>query len=322
MRILIVKLSSLGDLFHALPAVSNLKAGLGAVVDWATQTEYEDVVRCFKPVDHVVGVRRRNLIFGLNDCGRRIREDTYDYVIDLQGLLKSALVARLAKGNRTIGPSFHREGSRMFYSEIAGQRNKERHAVDENLDVVRHLGLTVANPEFPVAFPEVDVGLPRPRVAFLPLSRWRSKNWPVDRYAAVARELRSHANASIYVFGQEGDLAACRAIEDAAGGYVRNMAGHTSLVELGGHLANMDLVITNDSGPLHMAAAAGIPVLALYGPTDSRRTGPYGERHRVLTGAEPCRPCFRRKCKFGAPKCLLEITPDVVTEAALEMLGR
>ena len=85
-------------------------------------------------------------------------------------------------------------------------------------------------------------------------------------------------------------------------------------------LAEMDLLISNDSGPMHMAAALGTPVLALFGPTDPNRTGPYGSAHRVLTSDRPCRPCFRRECKYGSSQCLRDLTPEAVVRAAAEML--
>lgn len=320
-RILIVKLSSLGDLFHALPAVRNLRDGLGASIDWVVQTEYADVVRCFTDVNRVIAFRRRYFLWKLGSFLKDLREAEYDYIIDLQGLFKSALVTRWARGKQRIGPSFHREGSRFFYTAVAGEKNKERHAVEENLDIVRHLGLTVVSPQFPVSFPGPPVDLPSPRVAFLPMSRWKSKNWPLASYAAVARSLLEHANASILLLGGKKDFPVCMELEKLVKGPVQNMAGRTTFTEMGSLLAEMDLVISNDTGPMHMAAALGVPLLAIFGPTDPKRTGPYGSRQRVITSGVPCRPCFDKTCKLGHTKCLEEITTETVADAALEMLG-
>ena len=139
-RVLVVKLSALGDLFHSLPAVHNLKVGLGAEIDWVTQKEYVDLVRCFTDVDRVIPFYRKAFFTNLKLFLEELRTRDYDYVIDLQGLLKSAIVARLARGKERIGPSFHREGSHLFYSAVAGEPARNRHAVEENLDIVRHLG--------------------------------------------------------------------------------------------------------------------------------------------------------------------------------------
>jgi len=320
MRILIIKLSSLGDLFHALPAVHNLKQGLGATVDWVTTTGYVDLVRCFDDVDNVIGFPRKGFLRNLRDFSAQLRAERYDLIIDLQGLLKSAVVTRIARGKRRIGPSFHREGSRLFYRSVAGPRDRTRHAVIENLDIIRHLELEELPPTFHVTFPEDTAPAARPRVAICPASRWQSKNWPIDRFIEVAKELQ--AEASIALLGSPEDVEACRQIEEALDAPCRNLAGKTSLPEMGGILQSMDLLIANDSGPVHMAAAAGTPALAIFGPTDPKRCGPFGDGHRVLETPYPCRPCRRRSCEQPDIPCITGVKVYHVLEAARDMLGR
>ena len=321
-RILVIKLSSLGDLFHALPAVRNLKQQLNATVDWVTQTPYVDLVKCFPDVNRVIAFPRRNFLKRSSPFVRDLRREKYDLVLDLQGLLKSALVARIARGGKRIGPSFAREGSRLLYSAVAGPTNKNRHAVDEVLDVVRYLGLEVRKPEFPVVFPKAQRPEPSPRVAFIPCSRWRTKNWPPERFVEVGRALQERADATIFLAGGPEDQPTCGAIEQQLGERVVNVCGRTSLVELGSLLQEMDLVITADSGPMHMAAAAGRPVLAVFGATDPKRTGPYGEKHRVvaLEGLE-CRPCFSDRCARLDLACLRDLPAERVVAQAMEMLN-
>ena len=321
-RILVIKMSSLGDLFHALPAVRALKAGLHATVDWVVQPEYTELARCFTDVDRVIVFPRRGFWKGLAGFARTLREREYDLVIDLQGLAKSAFVARLARGRRRIGPSFHREGAHLLYGEVAGVRNKERHAVEEVLDVVRHLGLEAHAPVFPVSFPKKTLVEPSPRVALVPCSRWITKNWPAERFAEVGLELRKLAGATIFLIGSKADVEACRGIESRIGRDVVNTAGATSLAEMGSLLQEMDLVITVDSGPMHVAAAVGRPVLALFGATDPKRTGPYGSQHRILVSpSASCRPCLSGSCREGKMSCLLDIPAADVVRAALDMLG-
>lgn len=319
-RILVVKLSSLGDLFHALPAVHCLKVGLQATVDWVVHPAYQELVACFTDVNRVIPLSREICSGTLAADVRALRAEPYDLIVDLQGILKSALVARLARGNRRIGPSFHREGSRLFYQAIAGPRDKDRHAVDENLDVVRHLGLPVLPPVFPVEFPMQLMGEPEPRVALIPFSRWPSKNWPVSSFVQAGRDLQEHANASIFLIGGLAEAAACASMEKEFKGRAINLAGKLSLPQLGGVLQAMNLVIANDSGPMHMAASLGTPVLAVFGPTAKGRTGPYGKGHRVAAGKLRCQPCFSRRCKFKDGGCLHAVAPDEVTTIALEML--
>ena len=322
MRILVVKLSSLGDLFHALPAVHCLKTGLDATIDWVTQTEYVDMVKCFTDVDRVIPFYRSGILQNRKDFLQQLREYEYDCVIDLQGLLKSAVTTRLARSGRRIGPSFHRECSRLFYTEISGKRDKNRHAVEENLDVIRHLDLEVHSPEFPVSFPETKADAPSPRVALVPVSRWYTKNWPQSSFLRLAQLLREKAGASIFLVGSPQDVAVCNKIEkELESDNVHNLAGKTSLVEMGSLISKMDLVVSNDSGPMHIAAAVDIPVLVTVGATDPKRTGPYGPGHRFAQLNLPCQPCFSRTCKFGEPICLEDLSPDSVATMAMEILN-
>lgn len=320
-RILVVKLSSLGDLFHVLPAVHMLKSQLNATVDWVTQTEYASLIQCFTDVDRIIPFPRRR------QQGSRIRflvellRYRYDYICDFQGLMKSAVLVRMARGARRIGPSFHREGSRVFYASVAGNRDKNRHAVDENLDVVRHLGLEVTTPEFPVKFPVLPLDKPSPRIALVPVTRWKNKCWPEECFASVGKQLRERTGATIYVLGSSEDVNVCRRVSEDIGDPVVNLAGRTSLVELGSLLSSMDLVVCNDSGPMHVAAAVNVPVIAVFGPTDPTRTGPYGQLDRgVLMGRRSCRPCMDDTCTQGAVVCMREVTPAAVVERGLKIL--
>ncbi|HMO05358.1 MAG TPA: glycosyltransferase family 9 protein [Kiritimatiellia bacterium] len=321
MRILVVKLSSLGDLFHALPAVAQVKAATGAEVDWVVNTGYAPLVSRFAPVRRVIGFPRQAFLARAPAFLRDLRAERYDLVLDLQGLMKSALVARAARGDKVIGPSFHREGSRWLYDAVTGPRNKERHAIDENFDLLDHLGIARGPVIFPVRFDPPAALPPGPRVALLPRSRWETKNWPPAHFAAVARELLP--NASVYLFGAPEDRATCAGIATAAPG-VTDLCAQTSLLELGGWLGAMDLVITVDSGPMHIAAAAGTRVLAVFGATEHRRTGPYGDRHRVLTRDDlACRPCLSRTCRLPERdrRCLTGLAPGRVIAEARELLA-
>jgi ADP-heptose:LPS heptosyltransferase len=203
---------------------------------------------------------------------------------------------------------------------VAGSLDKERHAVDEALDVVRYLGLPAPKPEFPVAFPAFEVDDPHPRVALAPCSRWRTKDWAPDRFAEVGRILRDKAGAAIYLVGGPGDRATCDRITSDLPGSV-NLCGTTDLPRMGGVLSAMDLAVTVDTGPMHVAAAAGVPVLAVFGATDPNRTGPYGDGHRVVTVDDlDCRPCIARHCRRHDLACLDRIKSRQVADLALAML--
>ena len=327
-RLLVVKLSSLGDTLHALPAAAELHDRLDARIDWAVQPAFASLVGAFSCVDRVLPVPRPSRLREWASALRAIRrEGPYDLVVDFQGLLKSALVARAARAPRRIGPSFAREGSSLFYTELAGRRDKGRHAIDECFDVLRHLGLPVpAEPRFPIDVPDVDpdalapalAGLSGPRIAVAPFSRWTSKNWPPERFSEAIRLLVEGRGARVHLLGGPGDRAGAQAIVDAAGVPAANHCGDFSLLASAGLLARCSALLTNDSGPMHLAAALGVRCVALFGPTSADRTGPYGPRHAVLRAEPECprAPCRRRDCPLGTGACLASI-PAARAVAAL-----
>lgn len=321
---LIVKLSALGDLFHALPLAHLLKRHAGVAVDWVAQKEYCPVVACFTEVARIIPFPRCGFWRAWPAFARCLRQERYDIVLDCQGLLKSAMVARLARCDRRIGPSFHREGSRWLYDVVAGPRDMARHAVEKNLDMARFLGVPVDEVVFPVRFPRLEVTLAHPRIGVVPVSRWPHKNWPGERFAELVRGLTAQTGGSVCVFGgaAPGEGGVCAAIANAAGVRAYDMAGKTSLPALGSHIAAMDVVVTNDSGPMHMAAALGVPVVALFGPTDPVRTGPYGAHNRVVTATCACRPCLSRRCLRTNVMCMESIGVNEVRTTLLETIRK
>jgi len=322
MRILIIKLSSLGDVLHALPAVAELAEQYSAEVDWAVQPAFAPLVRTFSCVRHVYEVSRPSKPFAYVSAIRRIRRQRYDLVVDFQGLLKSAFVARFAHAERRIGPSFAREGSRFFYTELAGKLNKDRHAVDECFDVLRHLELPVPDlARFPITVPSIDLdesaplSATGPRIALAPLSRWESKNWPAEYFSALLKRLVAAHDARVYVIGGVDDRSVCASIIADAGVEAANLCGRFSLGDSLGVLAQCEALVSNDSGPMHMGAALGVKCVVPFGPTLPERTGPYGLNHVILRAGVPCAPCYKRKCPIGTHVCLRNITPERVEQA-------
>ncbi len=329
-RVLIVKLSALGDLFHVLPAVHVVKQRLDATIDWVAHPEYAGLVSCFTDVGRVICYPRRRFAALFPFFMRELRAERYDLVLDFQGLLKSALTARLARGGRRIGPARCREGAGLFYAlrpPAVSDSRTARHAVLEALDVVRCLGLEAGDPVFPVKFPEVVPAGASPRIGLVPGSRWPSKNWPVEKFGIVADALHAKYGGSFYILGGPKDRRLCLALSEKRSADVfHDMCGSLDLVKLAGILQSLDLLITNDTGPMHIAAAVGTPVVAVFGPTSPQRTGPWGSGHQVLRADSPprCSPCFRRRCKRGGD-CLGAITEENVFNAAarvLESLGK
>jgi heptosyltransferase-1 len=315
----VVKLSSLGDLVHALPTVHRLKVGLPATITWVVNATYVPLLRYAKDVDEVIPFDRHRPFRGLWKVVRALRQQEYDLIIDLTGLFKSALITRLARGRLRLGPSHAREFSWLFYHRQVGSRDLNRHAVERYLDVVRDLGLENGERAFPLAFPPTPLPLEgtRPVVVLIPGARWPTKVWPSAYFTELA-ELLHQEGVQVLVMGEQSSAG-----DDPFAGRegVLDLRGKTSLTELGGILQRADLIISNDTGPMHLAAALGRKVIALMGPTDPRRTGPYGAGHQVLSTFPACHPCLSRTCRNPAGQiCLRDLRPAEVFSTAVSML--
>lgn len=335
MRVLVVKLSSLGDILHVLPAVLAVRAQTGAEIDWAVHPEFAGIVGTFRCVSRVVLFPRRGVLRALPGALRELRSERYDLVLDFHGLLKSAIVARLARlapGGRRIAPSYAREGSPLLFRERAGRLHRDCHAAVQAFDTLDHLGLKrpATTDTTPGDFilpppPAFAAGAPSdssPLVAIAPVSRWPTKNWPAENFARFARLLADAIpGARLAVVGGPSDRDAGDAIAAAIPGRIANLCGETSIPQTMALLAKCRLLVSNDSGPVHMAAAVGTRCLVLFGPTRPGWTGPLGEGHRILSASLPCQPCLKRRCRRGDHACMAAIPPEAVRDAALAMLA-
>ena len=283
-RILIIKPSSLGDVIHALPAVNLIRQRYPrAHLAWLVNTAFTSLLQHCPIIDEVIPFPRHEFR-RLPALVQRLRRDRFDLVVDLQGLLRSGLLAALSGAPRRVGLSDAREGASRFHNEIIPV--PRIHAVDRYLRAAQHLGGAG-----PVEFP---LGLPphRPPAGYLAIhasARWPTKLWGDDKFAELIRQLPPDR---VILTGAAAEAERIGRL--AQGG--RNLAGKTDLFELAEWYQRCAVVVTNDSGPMHLAAAVGTPVVAIFGPTDPVLTGPYGAGHRVLRVALPCAPCFKDRC--------------------------
>ncbi len=336
-RILIIKPSSLGDIVHALPTVSALRRRFpSAKLTWLVKREWAEVLDGNSDIDDVMAVDLS--LGGWPTAMTRVRAGRFELVVDLQGLLRSAVLGWVAGAPVRIGFANGREGSPWFYTDRVAVPNASMHSVDRYLLIAQFLG---ASPERPgtSAFPLPHDPLAEARinallesegvqsetvlVAVNPSARWDTKQWPVESFAVVADHLQEEREARVVVVGGYKD----RPIVEQVLRHMRtapiNLAGETTVKELIVLLRRSRVLITNDSGPMHLAAAAGTPVVALFGPTDPARTGPYGGGHTVLRSGVPCSPCFSRRCANTLlMECLTAIRPERVLEAAVKQLNR
>ncbi len=321
MRILIIKPSSLGDVVHALPTVNLVRRRFpDATITWLINDNFASLLKKDCPViDGIIAFPRRELgkLWRLPRALkflRRLRAERFDLVIDLQGLLRSGIMTWATGAARRVGLSDAREGSRLFYNEIV--QVSRAHAVDRYLLAARHLGGEAGPVEFPlpsvasdIAFIDELVPPARPLIAVNPSARWETKLWGDDRFAALIKQL---PRDRVVLTGSAEDAPR---IEKLAQGRA-NLAGKTDLAQLAEVYRRCAVVITNDSGPMHLAAAVGIPVVAIFGPTDPALTGPYGKRHVVLRSGIPCSPCMKAECHHTPRmECMSLVTVEQVMAA-------
>lgn len=333
-RILLIKPSSLGDIVHAFPVVSALKAQWpGAHLTWVVKRQWAELVERAEGVDRVWPVE--GTVGSWFTQARALRAERFDLAIDLQGLFRSGVLARLSGAPIRIGFANGREGSPWFYTRRVEVPTAEMHAVDRYLLVAAALGVRLqGSPQFRFKILDADmamvrelfrskgVSLDQPWIAMNVSARWPTKRWFPGSFAAVLDRLHQEGLGPVVVIGSAGDRHDAEQLRTLTTSPFVDLTGAVPLGSLPALLSKASAMITNDSGPMHIAAALGVPVAAIFGPTSAIRTGPYGAGHRVLTGSVSCRPCFSRVCRHTPEmECLHLVTPDNVLEAAQRLVA-
>ncbi|MDH4079712.1 MAG: lipopolysaccharide heptosyltransferase II [Nitrospira sp.] len=333
-RILLIKPSSLGDIVHTLPVVSAIKAQWpGSHITWLVKRQWADLVERVEGVDRVWPVDPT--VWSWVKQGQALRAEGFDLAIDLQGLFRSAVLARLSGAPMRIGFANGREGSPWFYTHRVPVLNPDVHAVDRYLLVAAALGIVVPKrPRFAFRILDEDLAvvrrlfernnfsIDRPWVAINVGARWPTKRWPLTSFSAVADLLYETHRDPVVLIGSSDDRPSVERLRDLMKRPCIDLSGQVPLRCLPALLSKAAVMITNDSGPMHIAAACGIPVVALFGPTSATRTGPYGTSHHVLTGRVSCSPCFSRVCHHDPEmECLKRITPAHVTDVVQPLLA-
>jgi heptosyltransferase-1 len=330
-RILLVRLGSLGDVIHAIPAAAALRARFPqAHIDWMVDPRYVELLDLVECLDHRIAVDPRQSVGTSSVLGTvtELRRVGYDAVIDLQGLLKSAVLARLAGGRRTVGfPRRHLRESlaRLFYTD-APDPGGATHVIDKNLALLAPLGVTDRRVHFPIRIPRTPVvesvvtRFAPGRFALInPGAAWPNKRWPPDRFGAVAAALeRELAMRSLVLWGP-GEEALAASVVAASGG-AAEAAPPTSIADIVGIARHAQLMISGDTGPLHIAGAVSTPIVALFGPTFPERNGPWSPADLVISRVAQCDCRYERRCRRRVP-CIDDITVDEVMSAVRRRLA-
>lgn len=347
MKILIVKLSAIGDVIHTLPALNALRRHYPqARITWLVETAAADLLVGHPALDRVMISHRKHWIRGMRSGRRmrhfealftfvrRLRAERYDLVLDFQALLKSSLWVLLARSPRKIGfgkGMEHMEKSYLFLTERVPPVSMEIHALERNLLMLAPLGIHCREAVYRLPVGTEDrqavesllqahgLGAKRPLVSINPMAKWPTKLWDPAKFSQLADRMAASLGAEIcFTGGTEDRPAVARIMADMRFPAV-NLAGRTTLKQLAALYARSDVLVSTDTGPMHLGAAVGIPVVALFGPTAPWRTGPYGKAHRVIRHPVGCAPCFKRQCDTG--RCMAAIDVNAVFEAVRSVIG-
>ena len=344
MEILIVKTSAIGDVTHTLPALNCLRLKYPqARITWLVEEAAADLVIGHQALDKVLVSKRKKWFKELRRGDRfsalkkitgfvkELRRVRFDLIIDFQGLLKSGVLVGLARGGRKVGfgrGMQHAECSYIFLNERLPAVDMDIHALDRELLLLKAIGVECEEINFnvPITAHERqqagellgEAGENRKLVAINPQTKWPTKLWDNKKFALAADELAGRG-CLVFFTGAPADRPVVAEIQADMQNPSLNLAGRSSLKTLAALYETADLVISTDTGPMHIAAAVNTPVVALFGPTAPWRTGPYGDCHQVLRTGVACSPCFKKNCPLETgeqKKCMNEISADQVVEAA------
>jgi lipopolysaccharide heptosyltransferase I len=332
-RVLIVKLGALGDIVHAIPVAAALRRAFPAVrIDWLVSAKHREILDLVPVIDRRLVINDPSAVGGdvtsIWAAIRELRRSKYDVALDLQGLLKSAFFARSSGAARVVGFSsrYVRERlARPFYTEVHNPGGggmyhpDETHVVWTNLGLLEPLGIRVTMPEFPiepvesVAATEVAERTDGRYALLNPGAAWPTKRWPPARLAAVAAALRAaHGLTSVVLWGPGEEALARDVVASSAGAAM--LSPRTSIADLVALSRGAALFVSGDTGPAHIAAAVGTPIVGIYGPTRPSRNGPWSPDDVTVSRDAICQCHHLRRCKLET-MCLADIQADEVLRA-------
>jgi heptosyltransferase-1 len=333
MKILIIKPSSLGDIIHALPFLKAVKDTFPeSRVDWVISKNLKGIIEEHPLIDNLIifdkdswkSVKRLpETLSEISKLRQSLKSRHYDIVVDLQGLLRSGLIATSTRTTLKIGFADAREGSKYLYDKRVTV-NGGLHAVDRYLEIAKAIGARVKKIEFPLYVDKTAkekikalIGNINEYIVIVPSARWITKRWPAENFALLIKNI----SIPCVITGSKSEKMLTQKILNSASDNIINLCGKTDLKELTALIAGAKAVVSNDSGPMHIAVALGVPTVTIFGPTDPVKTGPYGwqtnRNFRVIRANVSCSPCRKKRCKELI--CMHNVGVDVVYKALKEI---
>lgn len=363
-NILIIRLSALGDVISSLPVAAALKELIyGAKITWVVEPMALPLVLNNPAIDEVLVFPGKAALKGLNPLKwdttglvevaqlvARLRSQHFDVALDVQGLLKSALLTFLSGAPVRIGFKGTREFADKFLThpvDVGNYFGQEHHIVELNLQLVRRVVEQVLcqpapdrlNVRFPLPRPSTEsvtrvanwlapvsaAESKQPLCVLIPGTTWESKVWPLEKWCTLAKMVSEQLGYQIAIVGGASEQATNIRIENEL---IRlkcsplNLTGKTTLLDLIALFKRSQLVLGADTGPLHLAAAAECPiVIGLYGSSSARRNGPFGDGNKAIALNLSCQPCWAKICPLGTRACLNDMTAEYVLERVKEQLS-
>ncbi len=335
MKILVVKPSSLGDVIHALPFLHALKETWpDAEVDWVISRNLKGILEGNPLINELILIDKDTwkdmkkvpaTISEISGLKKYLQGQEYDMAVDLQGLLRSGLLTYFTRAKIKAGFKDAREGSRFFYNKKVTV-DSSSHAVEKCLEVATAIGAKAGTVTFPIYIDnEYKTGVKDllgeigEYILIVPSARWLSKRWPVEKFASLIKMI----SLPCVIIGSKDDgRLALKIIKIVPEANVIDFCGRTDLNELVALTKGAKAVVTNDTGPMHIAAALNRPVVAIFGPTDPVKTGPYGWQSNidlnVVRNNVQCSPCRKKKCEEMI--CMERISVDSVFDVLKKYL--
>jgi heptosyltransferase II len=321
--ILLISLSCIGDVILTTPVMKTLKDNFPAakltVVAGPTSVP---LLRRHELVDRIIVFEnkgRHKGFGGLLKLLRELRGHRYSLAVDLRN---------------TAFPYFLRCGYRIttHRAHLKNRGNIERHAIDRHLDVLEMSGIPITSHEMIVTVPRdvadkvakfrVEKKLPEKDrlIAVYPGAGSPYKLYPPDKFVSALKSVAENGNYHFVLVGSQADREVCEAVSGAFPGRATNVAGELDILEVGALIQMCRLMVSNDSGPMHLSVAVGTPTVGIFGPTNAARYGPRGDRNRIVWRREPCNPCKSPEC--GRDSCIGDVPPEKIAEAVRALLGK
>ncbi len=335
-RICLIKPSALGDVVQTLPVLAALRRKWpDAEITWVIASGLAGLLEGHPHLDDVILFDRKSFRgTGLWSAGRRLwrtlRQRRFDLTIDLQGLLRSGLMTLATGSPVRIGLANAREAAWLAYTHRVPVPTLDMPALDRYWLLVRALGIADDPPAAQLGLTDthrqwvgsICCGLPRPWVVCAPGAQWETKRWPAEKYAAVLGQLALRNKASIVLIGGPGEEALTAEVRGRLPGGVTalDLGGKTPLLSLAAVLEQADVLLSGDTGPMHLAAALGTPCVSLFTCTSPLRAGPRGEQHTVLATDVSCASSYLKRC--DSKHCMDSFAVAQVATAVERALGQ